>query len=273
MLLFRAGGAVPKAVPLGLVARLEEIAADQIEASDDQVVTQYRGRLMPLVAMSGKVDLTKPRQTVLVFADAQRRLGHDRSMGLVVDEIIDVVEDTMVIQLTTTRPGILGKAVIAGKATDIIDTGHWLTLAFEDWFENAGGSGDGVGARLLVVEDSPFFRQMLVPSLVAAGFIVTAVASAAKALALARAGTQFDAIVSDIEMPDMDGIAFVTQLRADSPWMDLPVIALTGLTSPAQIEAGRTAGFTDYVRKSDRGALLVSLRQCLATRADVRLSA
>ena len=273
MLLFRAGGAVPKAVPLGLVARLEEIAADQIEASDDQVVTQYRGRLMPLVAMSGKVDLTKPRQTVLVFADAQRRLGHDRSMGLVVDEIIDVVEDTMVIQLTTARPGILGKAVIAGKATDIIDTGHWLTLAFEDWFENAGGSGDGVGARLLVVEDSPFFRQMLVPSLVAAGFIVTAVASAAKALALARAGTQFDAIVSDIEMPDMDGIAFVTQLRADSPWMDLPVIALTGLTSPAQIEAGRTAGFTDYVRKSDRGALLVSLRQCLATRADVRLSA
>ncbi|MCX7380474.1 MAG: chemotaxis protein CheW [Alphaproteobacteria bacterium] len=273
MLLFRAGGTEPKVVPLGLVARLEEIAADQIEVGADQVVTQYRGRLMPLIAMSGELDLTRPRQIVLVFADTERRLGHDRCMGLVVDEIIDVVEETLAIQLATNRPGILGKAVIAGKATDIIDAGYWLTRAFADWFDGGGDASQGNGTRLLIVEDSAFFRQMLVPSLVAAGFDVTAVGSAAEALALADAGVPFSAIVSDIEMPDMDGLAFVARLRAGGPWQELPVIALTGMTSPAQIEAGRAAGFTDYVRKFEREALLASLRQCLTISAEHRLHA
>ncbi len=273
MLLFRAGGAEPKVVPLGLVARLEEIAAGQIEAGADQAVTQYRGRLMPLIPMSGELDLTRPSQTVLVFADAERRLGHDRCMGLVVDEIIDVVEDSLLIQLGTNRPGILGKAVVAGKATDVIDTGYWLTRAFADWFDGGGDAGQGNGTRLLIVEDSAFFRQMLEPSLIAAGFDVTSVASAAEALVLAEAGAQFAAIVSDIEMPDMDGIAFVSRLRAGGPWKDLPVIALTGMTSPARIDAGRAAGFTDYVRKFEREALLTSLRQCLTISAEPRLHA
>ncbi len=264
MLLFRAGGAEPKAVPLGLVARLEEFDQAQIESSaSGQPVTQYRGRLMPLVPMSGALDPDRPRQTVLVFADTERRLGHDRCMGLVVDEIIDVVEDRLSVQLASGMPGVLGKAVIAGKATDVIDTGHWLTLAFADWFDGSGKAGLSA-PRVLVVEDSAFFRQMLVPSLAAAGYAVTAVASAGEALALAQEGKAFDAIVSDIEMPDMDGLEFVARVRAGGAWARLPVIALTGLVQPGQIEAGREAGFTDYVRKFERDALLASLRQCLA---------
>ena len=272
MLLFRAGGADPKAVPLGLVARLEEIAAEQIESAAGKPVTQYRGRLMPLVAMSGVLDVTKPRQTVLVFADSEQRLGRDRCMGLVVDEIIDVVEDTLSIQLAAELPGTLGKAVIAGKATDIIDTGYWLLQAFNDWFQSSGKSA-GTGPRILVVDDSSFFRQMLAPALSAAGYHVTAVASAAEALNLAQHGVMFDAILSDIEMPDMDGLAFVTRIRTQGPWTHLPVIALTGLSQPAQIEAGRDAGFTDYVRKFERDALLTSLRQCLTAPTDTSLVA
>ena len=268
MLLFRAGGPEPRAVPLGLVARLEEFTAEQVEVSAGQAVTQYRGRLMPLVPMSGTLDLTRPRQTVLVFADTEQRLGRDRCMGLVVDEIIDVVEDALAIQLASDQPGILGKAVIAGKSTDIIDTGYWLLQAFADWFDAAGRTDAPGGSRILVVEDSAFFRQMLVPSLAAGGYEVTAVGSAAEALALAQDGAMFDAIVSDIEMPDIDGLAFVARLRAQGPWTRLPVIALTGLTKDGQIEAGRAAGFTDYVRKFERDALLASLRQCLAVRAD-----
>jgi two-component system chemotaxis sensor kinase CheA len=90
------------------------------------------------------------------------------------------------------------------------------------------------------------------------------VGGAAEALALAQDGVAFDAIVSDVEMPDMDGLEFVTRLRAGGPWAGLPVIALSGLTRPGEIEAGRDAGFTDYVRKFERDALLTSLRQCLA---------
>jgi two-component system chemotaxis sensor kinase CheA len=273
MLLFRAGGPEPKAVPLGLVARLEEFAAGQIEAAaSGQAVTQYRGRLMPLVPLAGALDPGKARQTVLVFADTDRRVGGDRCMGLVVDEIIDVVEDRLVVQLAACAPGVLGKAVIAGKATDVIDTGYWLTQAFADWFESPGRAGE-TAPRVLVVEDSAFFRQMLVPALTAAGYAVTAVARAAEALALAQEGVAFDAIVSDIEMPDMNGLAFVARLRAGGAWAQLPVIALTGLTRPGEIEAGREAGFTDYVRKFEREALLASLRQCLAAPGVTQLAA
>ena len=75
MLLFRAGDGEPKAVPLGLVARLEDIPRDTIEISCGQPVTQYRGQLMPLVPLSGHARPRTPRQAVLVFADVDRTLA------------------------------------------------------------------------------------------------------------------------------------------------------------------------------------------------------
>jgi two-component system chemotaxis sensor kinase CheA len=74
----------------------------------------------------------------------------------------------------------------------------------------------------------------------------------------------FDAIVSDIEMPDMDGLSFVRAVRAGGIWAELPVIALSGKVSDDNVEAGREAGFTDYVGKFAKDALLLSLRQCLS---------
>jgi two-component system chemotaxis sensor kinase CheA len=247
------------AVPLGLVARLEDIPRDTIELSCGAPVTQYRGKLMPLVSLSGVTDDAAPRQPLLVFTD------RDRSMGLMVDEIIDVVEDRLNIELSAARPGMLGTAVIAGHATDVLDTGYWLTQAWQDWFRfnPTRASADGI-RRVLVVEDSAFFRQLLMPTLSAAGFHVTTAASATEALHLRDGGVMFDAIVSDIEMPDMDGLQFAAAVRAGGAWVNLPMIALTAHAEPRDIEAGRDAGFTDYVAKFQREALVSSLQQCLS---------
>jgi hypothetical protein len=98
---------------------------------------------------------------VLVFADG------DRSMGLMVDEILDVVDEKLAVELAADRPGLLGTAVIAGHATEVIDAGYWLRQAFDDWFEKKGpGEQKHVQPRLLVVEDSQFFRELLTPLLV-----------------------------------------------------------------------------------------------------------
>src|SRR5262249_10742683 len=146
--------------------------------------------------------------------------------------------------------------------TDVIDTGYWLTQAWQDWFHgSARSTEDGRGPRLLVVEDSDFFRQLVTPVLGAAGYQVTAAASAAEALRLRDAGAMFDGIVSDIVMPDMDGLAFARTVRANGAWARLPMIALSARVEPADIEAGRDAGFSDYVAKSQRDALIASLRQ------------
>jgi two-component system chemotaxis sensor kinase CheA len=245
-------------VPLGLIARLEDIERGGIETAGGRPLVQYRGRLMPLVPLAGQWDasMAPERQPVLVFSDGER------AMGLMVDEILDVVEERLVIDGTGERPGFLGTTVIGGKVTEILDTGWWLRQAGEDWFGVAGQAA-GQPRRVLVVEDSGFFRNLVVPALGAAGYAVTAVGGAEEALRLRDAGAGFDAVVSDIAMPGMDGFALARALREGGAWRDLPLIALTGRAGPADIERGRAAGFTDYIAKFDRAALLQSLRQCL----------
>ena len=113
------------------------------------------------------------------------------------------------------------------------------------------------------MEDSAFFRQLLVPTLSAAGFHVTAVDAAPKALALrdAQPAAEFDAIVSDVEMPEMDGLQFARLVRAGGgPWAAKPMIALSSRCSAADIRHGLNAGFSDYIGKFDRDALLAALR-------------
>jgi len=257
MLLFRAGAAKPMAVPLGLVARLENVPRAAIEGSGGRVVTQYRGRLMPLVAPAGRMKEAGSHQPVLVFTD------RDRSMGLMVDDIVDVVDERLHIELAGDRPGMLGTAVVAGRATDILDIGHWLTEAFHDWFLDGGRRPDQSLPHVLIVEDSDFFRHMLAPSLVAAGYRVTAAPGAQAALTLRDSGACFDAVISDIDMPDMDGLMFARLLRDGGAWQEVPLIALSGHADPEDVAGGRAAGFTDYVAKTDRERLLASLRDCL----------
>ena len=260
MLLFKAGESQRMAVPLGLVARLEDIPREKIEMSCGAPVTQYRGKLMPLIAIDGGVDQQKPTQPLLVFAEG------DRTMGLMVDEIIDVVEDSLDIELAGARPGLLGSAVIGGAATDVLDTGYWLMQAWEDWFRGAPRQGSNAGqSHVLLVDDSEFFRQLTVPTLGAAGFRVTAVASAVEALRLREAGTMFDAIVSDIEMPEMDGVQFARAIRSGGAWAKLPLIAMTAHSDMENARIGREAGFSDYVAKFEREALIASLRSNLTT--------
>ncbi|HET6306019.1 MAG TPA: response regulator, partial [Rhodopila sp.] len=259
MLLFRAGDNLRMGVPLGLVARLEDIPRERIEMSCGAPVTQYRGKLMPLIAMDGGIDQQKPTQPLLVFADGER------TMGLMVDEIIDVVEDSLEIELGGARPGLLGTSVIGGQATDVLDTGYWLMQAWQDWFRGVARKDEVAAPKhILIVDDSDFFRQLMMPTLGAAGYRVTAVPSAAQALRLRDGGTMFDAIVSDIEMPEMDGLQFARAIRAGGPWVNLPVLAMTGHSDPDSVRIGREAGFTDYVAKFEREALVASLRDCLA---------
>jgi two-component system chemotaxis sensor kinase CheA len=255
LLVFRAGSAQPKAVPLGLVTRLEEFAIDKIELSNGRYMVQYRDQLMPLVQMSGVAVQTQGSQPVLVFAD------DGRSMGLVVDEIIDIVEERLHIEVAGSADGILGSAVIKGQATEVIDVGHFLPMAFADWFSRKEMRPSVSSQSVLLVDDSAFFRNMLAPVLKAAGYKVRVAPNAQEGLSALRSGQTFDVVLTDIEMPDMNGFEFAESIRADHNLSQLPIIALSAVVSPAAIERGRQAGFHDYVAKFDRPGLIAALKE------------
>jgi two-component system chemotaxis sensor kinase CheA len=255
-LVFRAGSPQPKAVLLSLVTRLEEIDTRKIELSNGRHLVQYRGQLMPLVRVNDAVRLrAEGTQPLLVFSDG------GRSMGLIVDEIVDIVEDTLDIEVGSDTPGLLGCAVIKGQATEIIDVGHFLPLAYADWFRRRDMGTRALTRSLLLVDDSAFFRNMLTPVLKAAGYDVTAVAAPAEALALIKKGERFDVVVSDIEMPGMNGFEFAEAIRADERGAAIPIIALSSITSPATLERGRQAGFHEFVAKFDRPGLISALKE------------
>jgi two-component system chemotaxis sensor kinase CheA len=255
LLVFRAGTNQPKAVPLGLVTRLEEIATDTIELSNGRYMVQYRDQLMPLVQMAGVNLATSGAQPILVFAD------DGRSMGLVVDEIIDIVEERLDIEVAGGEAGILGSAVIKGQATEVIDVGHFLPMAFADWFSRREMRPSAAAQSVLLVDDSAFFRNMLAPVLKAAGYRVRVAPNAQEGLAALRSGQPFDVVLTDIEMPDMDGFEFAETIRADAHLSAMPIIALSSMVSPAAIERGRLAGFHDYVAKFDRPGLIAALKE------------
>lgn len=255
LLLFRAGAPEPKAVPLSLVTRLEEFEVSKIERSNGRDLVQYRGALMPLVYVNdGDHHKLEGTQPMLVFSDS------GRSMGLVVDEIVDIVEERLNIEVGSERPGILGSAVIKERATEIIDLGYYLPQAFEDWFMRKEMDIQALTKKVLFVDDSAFFRNMLTPVLKAAGYDVTTCSGPQEALDLLENGVKFHAIVSDIEMPEINGFEFCEAMRRDPRFRNIPILALSAMVTPASIERGRQAGFDDYVAKFDRPGLIAALK-------------
>jgi two-component system chemotaxis sensor kinase CheA len=117
------------AVPLDLLARLENIPGSQVERSGNQWVTQYRGQILPLIRVTHALEerrhleaggnlLTLPTSEMLQVLVLE---NEQQSFGLVVTEILDIVESTLEPQSPPTRAGVLHSSVIADRVTELLD--------------------------------------------------------------------------------------------------------------------------------------------------------
>lgn len=259
-LIFKAGSKELKAIPLSLIARLEDIDVSDIEyCSHERPVIQYRGKLMPLIKVDQQSQLKKTgTQPILVFSD------NDQHVGLIVDDIIDIVKDKMSIEMKKTEDGIIGSAIINGKATDVIDIGFYLTKIYNDGFVSKNSIQNSIKnelKKILLIDDSQFFRDQLTPFLVGAGYKVTTSKSAEDALDLHEKGYDFDVIITDIEMPGISGFEFARIIRNSKKWHDKPIIALSAYTNDENLERGKSLGIENYISKLDRERLLETLAQ------------
>jgi two-component system, chemotaxis family, sensor kinase CheA len=265
LLLFRAGSFERLAVPLSLVARLEEFPRSSIEFAGGCQVVQYRNRILPLVRLRDILESGTPGQDetadpvqVIVFNDG------DRSVGMVVDQILDVVEETVMVRQKSTRKGLLGSAVVAKRVTDLLDLNEVIHAANESWFQGAGGEGNG--KSVLVAEGSAFSRGLVRGRLDMAGYQVQEAASLDEAI---RGMEQqpADVVVAAMDLPPKGSSALLAAMRARPEWERIPLLGLTDSASQLQLSDARTAGFEDCQAKFDGNAILASVARLASAEA------
>jgi two-component system, chemotaxis family, sensor kinase CheA len=252
--LFRAGPGALKAIPLSLISRIESVAASAIKQSDGMYVMRHQGQLMPLVRVFARDDAPMAAANPILVLG----VGGE-SMGLIVEEIIDVVEAHLALEIAGTSIGIVGTAQINDEVVELVDATHFMQIGRP----NAFARGFAKRFRVLLVDDKPFFLDMLAPLLTAVGYRVTTATAGRDALAMIEKGARFDAIVTDTDMPDMTGYALARKLAEDPKYAPMPVIALAAHAAPAVMQAAAASGMCGAVGKFDRAGLLNMLGQIL----------
>ncbi|HYP90689.1 MAG TPA: chemotaxis protein CheA [Polyangiaceae bacterium] len=120
LLLFRVGSGGRMAIPLSMVARLEEVDPKKVERAAGRDVVQYRSAILPLIALGAELH-GESRQArgeplqVIVYSE------QGRSIGFVVEQILDIVEEVVTVRSQASREGVLGSAVVQGRVTDLLD--------------------------------------------------------------------------------------------------------------------------------------------------------
>ena len=263
LLLFRAGSFARLAVPLSLVARLEEFPQSSIERASGGPVVQYRDRILPLVALrtvlepgaAGPEQPADPVQ-VVVFND-----GHS-SVGMVVDEILDVTEEAVTVRHGSDRCGLLGSAVVGKQVTDFLDLNEVIRATGKSWFE--GRNKHLGGQKILVADGSPFSRALVRSGLEMASYVVLEAANQEQAIAQLEQ-QPVNVVLAALELPPGGSSALLATMRLRAEWDEIPVVVLAGSTDG--VEAARTAGFEDCQPKFDRSLVLDSVAKLVTPAA------
>jgi two-component system chemotaxis sensor kinase CheA len=256
ILIFRSDPSESFAIPMELVSRIERIRADQIEFVGGRELLIYGGEPLPLLAVEDLVKV-KPRPQspylhVIVFNTA------DRDIGLVAPELDDIREVTSQIDNATFRqPGVSGSITIEGRLVRLVDVFEMVERIHPQWVEQSSPAGAEPGTRVLLAEDSHFFRGQLATFLTSAGYEVHEADDGQEAWQILQdAAHSFDLLITDIEMPHMNGFELCERIRRSETLRGLPVLALTSLSSDDNVQRGKECGFNDYQVKMHRDHLL-----------------
>ena len=263
------------AVTAGVLVRMGELTAivpgdavERVLLLEDVGAASARGAvpvgdsLLPLAALSELLGLaTRPPSTRaigLVLA-----LGSQRGV-VVVDEVLGEQE------VVVSALGGHASSVAHLAGASLLDDGRVLgVLAPAEILRRlrpsplAPRTAVAAERSAVVVDDTVASRTLMAGLLEAAGFVVRIAHDGEAALALLEDGP-CDVVVSDVQMPRLDGLGLVRRLREDPRWRELPVILVSTLDAPHDLEAGALAGATAYLSKRELpGDALVRLVQRL----------
>ena len=259
------------AVPLGLVSRIQRIESQAIAQVGDSLVHQTPERSMPLLHLHEHVKARAPeplgdRWSVLVL----RLQG--REFGLVTS----VVEDIRALAIsvddrTLAGPGIVGSFQLGDKPVRILDVTAIARSALPHLFVEeppvtTPAGRDDRPQRILFAEDSAFFRNHAASVLRSGGYEVLTAEDGEIAFRLLgeNEGT-IDLLLTDVQMPNCDGIELTRRVRGSGRFGNLPIVALTSLSTDEDVANARAAGVNEYLVKLDDSALLAAVRSLIGS--------
>lgn len=245
----------PMAVPLTRVQRIVMVSPRQIERVAGEPFVLIDQSPVRLVVPRGEIP---PADHPPLFVVLPRK--STEPLGWIVREIIGTEE----IAADASHRDATGRTtvLIAGKITEV--AGYFPALSES---ESATDDDDEYASRhVLLVDDTQFFRDVVGQFLAENGYDVMTVNDGKAALA-ALVAKEFDIVVSDLEMPTMDGWTLARNVRRDPRYQHLPMVALTTLSGPEAVARSVAAGFDAHEVKLDRDALLATVRRLLTSAA------
>jgi two-component system chemotaxis sensor kinase CheA len=262
VLLFRCGREELLAVRMDSVRRVVTISPDQIEHIGDRELINVGGAATNILRLDRLLRLsscTDGSRMFLLLPRAQRA-----PLGLLISEIVDT--PTLEWQLDSTAyqaDGVLGSMMVRGGEIALVIDLERIAQIWEQVHRPARRlRPDRTAARILVVDDTQFFQKVVGEHLRGEGYDVKLVDDGRAALAALRA-EPFDLVVSDIEMPVMDGHALARAVRGEESLKRIPLVALTTLDTPASRAAAAESGFDAYEVKLNRETLLETVGKLL----------
>ena len=257
-------------LPVSSVERVARVPAGGLRVVGNRETVTLQDRPIPVTRLADALEL--PAEEVppsgshlLLVVVAQR----DERVAFVVDEIShdeEVLVKPLAPPLRRVR-NVAGATLLAsGALVPVLNPADLLRTARRTRSGPASPAADARPARgplsVLVTDDSVTSRMLIKGILEAAGHRVTTTVDGVQALEALRAGS-FDLVVSDVEMPRMNGFDLTARIRAERRLADLPVVLVTALASPRDRERGVEVGASAYIVKSefDQGNLLEIIRR------------
>lgn len=264
LLLFNCSGPETLALDMAMVSRVEEIKLEDIEQIGDKAYIKFRGEALRIVRPEDYIDLGKQsyasKGTGKLFVIIPKLVKHP--MGILIEKMQDTMEASIKLteNSTVSTKGLVGSTILNDKIVLLLNIYELFEMASPELFASEAPPAANKLVKILLAEDTPFFQKMEKDYLENAGYVVT-VADNGK-IALQHLQTEhFDIVVSDINMPEMNGLELIKRIRSDSTLCKLPVIAVTSMTGEQQKKEGLNAGFDAYEFKLDRSRLLEVLNQ------------
>ncbi len=254
------------AVPLSLVERIERIKTADIEVVGGKKVIQYRGGTLPLYSLDQVAEVKslpeRNQLEVIVFT-----LG-GREIGLMVTPPVDAVDVSVHVDTSTLRQtGIMGSTIINDKTTLMVDMFEIIRTLNPEWFDGVEEVDKLIKddrVTVLFAEDSDFFRNQVKGFLQDGGYNVLENTDGQEAWeCLEKHSDKVDIVLTDLEMPNMDGFQLTEKIKGDARFSHLHVIALTSLAGDEHMAKGKKVGIDAYQVKLDRDKLLDGIRLSL----------